>query len=706
MNYTDMQALGCELSADMIYNEDQPSVEDGIVRLNGGQCTAEMISAQGLMLTNHHCAYDAIASLSSETNDLLTDGFWSASMEEELPIEGATAAFLIRSENITQMVEGRGELNPFEIEELLDSIATAAVAGTGYDAEAKPMFHGGEYYLFVYEVYRDVRLVGAPPSAIGKFGYDQDNWMWPRHTGDFSLLRVYAGPDNKPATYSPDNKPYQPKHFFPISLGGVDSADFAMILGYPGSTERYLTSAAVKMALENSNLHKIKIMGAQTDIMKAAMDQSDAVRIKLASNYASLMNSYKYFIGQTTMLERYDIAGKKAEEEMAYQAWVDADPDRQEKYGTVLKDIARLHDLYVTTDKFMNYLLYGMLSPDAMGFSYAQLNGLQSALNAGDEEMLAATIEEVQAEMGEHFDNFVYEVDRDVFAATLVLFYQEIPASLHPPMLKQIAEGEVADVAEDGGKKKKKKKKPMPEMVQLSPEERIRQWAVQAYSTSYATSRERLEALLANPQPKALDNDPLLNFVSDALGFYRDRVALSYYTFDFQVEALSKTYIQGLKEKHPEKKFYPDANSTMRLTYGRVLPYEPRDAVTYDYYTTIEGIMEKDSPTDPDFFVPEKLRALYQARDYGRYAAPDGGMRVCFLTTNDITGGNSGSPVLNARGELVGCAFDGNWEAMAGDIYVFPNLNRTIAVDARYVLFIIEKYAGATRLIEEMKIVE
>lgn len=712
LNAEDMRAMGLELSVDEVYNEDAPSVEDGIVRLNGGMCTAEMISPKGLMLTNHHCAYDAIASLSSEDNDLLTDGFWAGSEAEELPVEGATAAFLIRSEDVTEQVLAEGDLNPFQVEEVLERLAAEAVEGTDYDAVVKPMFHGSEYYLFVYEVYRDVRLVGAPPSDIGKFGYDTDNWVWPRHTGDFSLMRVYAGPDNKPATYSPDNKPYQPRHFFPISLQGVEEEDYAMILGYPGSTERYLTSTAVEMALKHGNLDKINVLGTRTEIMKAAMDQSDAVRIKLASEYASLMNSYKYYIGQTTMLERYNIVGKKAAEEAQFQAWAEGDSTRAEQYGEVLGNLAQLHERSVQTDQYMNYLFYGILGPSAISFSFQELSGLEAALSSDDPDVQAEAIAEAREVMAEHFKNFVYDVDKDVLAAVLLRTYEDLPPALHPDVLTEIVNPAAPMVEEEetGKKKKKKKKKksaPVEAVVEmLSPAERIQAWVDQAYATSYASSEARLSELLNNPSPDALANDPLLQFVQGILGHFRSRVATSYYTFGFQVDMLRKVYLQGLREMHSDKHFYPDANSTMRVTYGKVRSYEPNDGVIYEHYTTIEGIMEKMDPDNPDYRVPGRLVELYEDKDYGRYAKDGEALRVCFLTTNDITGGNSGSPVLNARGELIGCAFDGNWEAMAGDIYVFPSLNRTICVDARYILFVIDKFAGASHLLDEMTIIE
>ncbi|TAE47821.1 MAG: S46 family peptidase [Bacteroidetes bacterium] len=705
LNYTDMKAVGVELTAEEMYNEAAPSVKDAIVRLNDGSCTAEIISGEGLMLTNHHCAYDGVASLSTPEKDYLTNGYWAMSRAEELPIEGATAAFLIHSQDVTAEI-----LASEDPETKMEELVTKATEGTTYTAEVKEMFNGLEYYLFVYERFTDVRLVGVPPSAIGKFGGDTDNWMWPRHTADFTILRVYAGADNKPAAYSAQNVPYKPKHFLPVSLKGVKENDYAMVMGYPGSTDRYLSSSAVALALDQSNADKINLFGIKTEVMKAAMDKDNAVRLAMAGDYASLMNTYKYFIGQTTMLGRYNIVGVKEEGEKAFQVWADADPARKEKYGSVLGDTKKLYDRYRPTDKFMNYLFYGTFFADANGMSF-QLNGMKGAMASGEAAATQEVAAELRAASEEYFSKFNYEVDKEIFVRTFLRFYEDMPAELRPTIFDEVLNGKPVAVAEETGKKAKKKKKevvtmPVPVSPELPLEARVRAWAEKAYATSIATDRGRMEAFLSNPTQAALDNDPLYGFISGVIGFYRSKVALSYVTFNRQSAELSKTYLAGLREMHPEKSFYPDANSTMRLTYGKVLPYSPRDGAFYNYFTTLEGVIEKEDPKNPEeFTVPAKLKQLYLAKDYGRYNV-NGTVPVNFLTTNDITGGNSGSPVINSKGELIGCAFDGNWEAMAGDIYVFPNLNRTICVDIRYVLFIVDKFAGAGHLLKEMKIAE
>ncbi|MDX2283074.1 MAG: S46 family peptidase [Bacteroidia bacterium] len=716
LNYADMKSLGLELPANQVYNEQAPSLEDAIVKLNGGSCTAEMISGEGLVLTNHHCAFDAIAELSSVNEDLLTNGFWAMSRSDELPIPGATAAYLMRSENVTLTVLAKGE-DPETVAARIDSIEQAASQEGKYETEVKEMFSGLEYYLFVYEVYTDVRLVGAPPSSIGKFGYDKDNWVWPRHTGDFSLLRVYAGKDNKPAEYAADNVPFKPRHFLPVSLKGVQEQDYAMIMGYPGSTERYLTSPAIQLALEQSNRAKIDLLGAKTQVMKSFMDRSDSVRIALASEYASLMNAYKYFIGQTEMLDRYDIVGLRKQEEAKFQAWADADAVRKEKYGTLMQDFEELYAAYKPADKAMNYVNFGAFSTQALTYTYSALAPLRGAINSGNPQAAQGAAAQTREGLDGHFGKFFRQVDQEVFTQTFLRFYQDLPADWRPAIFDELLNepvGTQAPAPAEEPKAKKKKKKKGSESASIvvaeapAPadiESKIRRWTERAYATALATNRSRMEAFLNNPQKGVIEQDPIFRFLRGVINYYIERVQISDNAFESQRAVLNKAYQSALREYEPQRRFYPDANSTMRLTYGKVLPYYPRDGVFYNYYTTLDGIMEKEDPTDPDYIVPAKLKELYKQKDFGKYGQ-NGSMRVCFLTTNDITGGNSGSPVLNSRGELIGCAFDGNWEAMAGDIYVFPQFNRTIAVDIRYVLFVIDKFAGAGHLLKEMKIVE
>lgn len=688
LNYADMQQLGFKLGAEGVYSTTETSLKDKVVRLNGGSCTAEVISSEGLLLTNHHCAYDAVASLSSVKNDFLTDGFWAKSHEEELPIPGGFVSFLVRMEDVTTQIlgEDRKEADGEVIEKRKEELVKKAKEGNNYSVEIKEMFNGSELYLFVYEDFNDIRMVGAPPSSIGKYGGDTDNWMWPRHTGDFSLIRVYADKNNKPAAYSKDNQPYKPKAFLPISLKGVKENDYAMIMGYPGSTDRYLTSSQINFALDQTNGDRIKLMGQKLETMKKYMDANDTIRIGMASNYASLANYWKYLIGQTTMLKRYDVAGVKAAEEKEFVKWANADGTRKAKYGNVIEEMENLHKGYNNTDKYVSYFQFGILGPQASSIA-ASFMRLQLGMGtaAGDKEKIKKMAEKTAVKVEEAYKEFFPVADKDLLYKSFWSFYKDIPADMQSESFKAIWTSKVA-----------KKGK--------TPEEKLQLWVDAAYKTSVATNAARAKAFFANPDPKVLENDMLVNVIAGTFASFREKIGPAYGAHEGQVSELLKVYTEGLREMHKDKKFYPDANSTMRVTYGKVSPYYPKDGIFYDYYTTLDGVIEKEDNTNEEFTVPKKLHELWVKKDYGQYAMANGKMPVCFLTTNDITGGNSGSPVMNAEGELIGCAFDGNWEAMAGDIYVFPNLNRTIAVDIRYVLFLIDKYAGATNIIKELEI--
>jgi hypothetical protein len=677
MNGEDMKAKGLEIDPSDVYSEEKASVKDAVVRMGGGFCTGEVISREGLVLTNHHCGYDAIATLSSEENDYLSDGFWAMSNKEELPVPGLYVSFLVHSEDVTTQVNEEGEA-------AIERLKKEHSKDGKYEVTVKSVFHGAEHYLYVYKNYTDVRLVGAPPSSIGKYGGDTDNWMWPRHTGDFSIFRIYANADNEPAEYSADNKPYKPKHFLPISIEGVQENDYAMILGYPGSTNRYLTSSAVDLALKQTNGDRIKLMGQKLESMKAAMKADDAVRIDLASDYASLSNYWKYLIGQSTMLERYDIVGVKKQEEKNFMDWVNADASRKGKYGDVLTKISKLHKDYVEADRFISYLNFGLFGAEAItnGMGYYRL-----MRGSKDDEALAKGAESRKDRVMPDFDSYYYDLDKSIFVKSMLSMYQDLPESMRPATLNGVPTH-----------KKAKKGKTL--------EEKFSMWADWAFANSVATSKEKAEAFFAKPKMKTLENDPILAVLNEGITTYQTEIGQVANQFQGSIEGLRQTYIQGMREMKDGKMFYPDANSTMRVTYGKVSPYQPKDGVFYNHMTTLDGVMEKEDPahgkTD-EFYVPGKLKQLWKDKDFGRYEE-DGKLPVNFLSTTDITGGNSGSPVINGRGELIGCAFDGNWEAMASDIYVFPEVTRTISVDARYILFIIEKFGGAGHLLEEMDI--
>ncbi len=680
MNYEDMQKKGLKLTPEEIYDLNKPGLKDAVVSL-GGFCTAEIVSKEGLMLTNHHCAYDAIQGFSTVEHDYLTDGFWAKNKGEELPVPGLHCSFLVRMEDVTEQVLAAGaNLTGSErqsaIKRKIDQLKQEAIKGTHYTAELKPFFEGNEYYLFLYEKFTDIRLVGAPPSSIGKYGGDTDNWMWPRQTGDFALLRVYAGADNKPAEYAASNVPFKPRHHLPVSLRGAEEGDYAMIMGYPGSTDRFLSSFGVKRAIEVEQPTRVKLRAARLDIMKEDMDASDAVRIQYASNYAKISNYWKYFIGQTRGLKRLKVYDKKQSEEQRFAEWVNADASRRERYGNVLKDIEAAYvalDPLMLPDVYFNEAVFGI----EINLLFLKLFPLYGTLKAGTQGAdLNPAVEGVKSDVDDYFKNHNAPTDIKLMAALLRLYYNDIPKEYHPKELTNIHSKNKGDFLK---------------------------FAQKYYAKSVFTDRARLEAFLRKPDLKAFDKDEGFQLMMGFIQVYRDFGAKATEA-ETRLQEATRLYVEGLRNMLPEKKFYPNANFTMRVTYGQVLSYQPQDGATYHHYTTLAGVMEKEDPTNDEFIVPQKLKDLYEAKDYGPYGT-NGELRVGIISNNDITGGNSGSPLINGRGELIGIAFDGNWEAMSGDIAFEPNLQRTISVDIRYVLFIIDKYAGAKHLVDEMTLV-
>lgn len=684
LNHVDMQKEGLRLTAEEIYSVNHSSLKDAIIQFGNG-CTGEIISSQGLVLTNHHCGYGVIQSHSTVQNDYLADGFWAMSKEEELQNENLTARFLVRIEDVTQRIidELQDSMTESErnakISEISKSIQDEATKDNGYQARVAGFFNGNEFYLFVYEVFRDVRLVGAPPSSIGKFGADTDNWMWPRHTGDFSIFRVYTGPDGKPASYSKDNIPLKPKHHLPVSVDGFEKGDFAMIMGYPGSTDRYLTSWGVNLAIEISNPTIVKIREKKLAIMREDMDKDREVGIKYASKYAGISNYWKYYIGQTRGLKRLKVYEDKQKIENEFTAWVNADPGRRNRYGNVLSEIESAYK--VMSDYTLQRWYY--VESIARGgeiMSLAQsFTGLGNELKAEnpDEAKISKLKENLQKSVERHFKNYNQPTDLKLLSAMLEMYYQNVPVNQQPEKFRSFVSKHKGD---------------------------FNRMAEHIFSKSVFATPEKVNAFLARPSSKQLEKDPAYALVTIFLDKYRENQK----NLEEPNEKLSRNnrlFLAGLREMKPNQKFYPDANSTMRLTYGKILDYYPADAVHYDHVTTMKGILEKEDPDNWEFVVPEKLKELYRKKDFGPYAMENGEMPVAFLSTTDITGGNSGSPVLNGKGELIGLAFDGNWEAMSGDIAFEPELQRTISVDIRYVLFIIDKYAGAKNLINEISIV-
>lgn len=686
LNYQDMQKHGLQLTEEEIYSVNNSSLKDAIVALNRGSCTAETISEQGLLLTNHHCAFGVIQDNSTPESDYLKDGFWAMAMKEELPARNMTASYLIEMRDVTNDVLGdislttkgaeRDEALRAAINEVKESI-TGEVE-SHYEVSVKSFFEGNEYYAFVYEVFEDVRLVGAPPSSIGKYGGDTDNWMWPRHTGDFSLLRVYMSEDGKPAPYAENNMPYKPKHFLPISIGGVQKDDFAMIMGYPGSTDRYLSSYGVKQQLDYRQPSVVKIRDQRLKLLKEDMNSSDEIRIKYASKYAQVSNYWKYFIGQQRGLKRLKVYDKKKQLEEDFQRWVLEDKGRKEIYGSVLSDWQNGFEQDSKTILFRTYFGESIFGSEASLMAWRS-SRLASVLGQEEvsEEQLKATIESTPSTAEKFFQDYNRGTDEKVSAALFEMFYNDIPKDQQPEFFKDLV---------------KKNKGDFNKLVD------------KLYAGSIFVSEERFEAFLEDPDLKTLEKDHVYNFVQEFVGHYRSVILPMSGEASTMIDNANRLFVHGLREMNKDITYYPNANSTMRVTYGNVLDYYPADAIYYNYYTTIEGIMEKEDPSNDEFIVPSKLKKLYEKKDYGRYGE-DGTLKICFLTNTDITGGNSGSPVINGKGELIGCAFDGNWEAMSGDIAFEPELQRTIAVDVRYILFIIDRYAGAQNLIAEMNIV-
>lgn len=682
--YDDMVEHGLQLSPEELYSINQSSLKDAIVSMGNGFCTGEIISAEGLLLTNHHCGYDYVRGHSTVEANYLRDGFWAMDRSQELPNTGLFVRFLVRMDDVTPQISAvlndamSEEERNAAIREKSAELVEQATAENDYKAEVKTFFHGNEFYLFIYEIYNDVRLVGAPPSSIGKFGGDTDNWMWPRHTGDFTMFRVYQGPDGKPAEYSQDNVPLQAKHHLPISMKEREEGDYAMIFGYPGSTDRYLSSFGVEEAVELHHPAVVEVRDLKLSIMREAMDADEAVDIMLASDYASTANYWKYYIGQTEQLVNNGVYDKKKAQEDAFAAWVNADETRKAKYGETLELLKNGYESkapYVVGDVYA--LEAGLIGSQSILHAFRVNRALQryATLEEGEQRdgMKAALL----ANDEEHYAEMHVPTDRRLMGSLLQLYYENVTADQHPAFFSMVVEEFDGDFTA---------------------------FADSAFESSLFTSTERLEAWLENPVDSIRENDLLTLASTDLYNIYigtgQDRG-----TADEDLARGYRLWTAGIREMNPGRDFAPDANSTMRVTYGNVLSYEPRDGVKYNFYTTLEGVMEKMDNDDREFIVPNKLAELYLNKDYGRYANSNGELPVGFISNNDITGGNSGSPVINGNGELIGCAFDGNWEAMSGDIFFEKDLQRTISVDIRYVLFIVDKYAGAGHLVDEMTLV-
>jgi len=689
-NYQQMKEQGLKLTPEDIYNVNHASLKDAIIGLGnedhpfGFFCTGEIISSKGLVLTNHHCGFGQIQAHSSVEHDYLKNGFWALSHDQELPASGMVMTRLVSMEDVSaKVLEGvTADLTEENRDELISTniknIIKEAKKDSEYGVDVKNMFAGNQYFLFKYETFKDIRLVGAPPSSVGKFGGDTDNWMWPRHTGDFSMFRIYANKENKPEKYNKDNVPYTPVHSLPVSIKGVEKDDFTMVMGFPGSTERFLTSYGVKEALEISNPSTVKIRTEKLRLMKEGMNISDKIRIQYASKYAQTANYWKYFQGQSRGLKRLHIYEKKKALEDNLQAWINENADRKTKYGEALPLIEKYFESNTQKQLAYTYLLEALIQGPEIILFPMQLRQFAGLLdNPKDNEELikkqsASTLEASK----EYWKDYDLPTDKKIFSALLEMYSKDVPAEYQLPIFKDVV------AAKYKGDFKK--------------------FADDVYLKSVFASEENFNKFMQNPTKKALDKDLAYLLMQETIDTYFKLGGGT--TEDFKKG--NRLFEAALMEMQSDKLFYPDANSTIRLTYGNVGNYQPADAIKYDCFTTTKGIIEKEDPTSDEFEVPVKLKELILAKDYGRYADKDGTMHVAFTTNNDITGGNSGSPVINGNGELVGTAFDGNWEAMSGDIVFEKELQKCINVDVRYTLFIIEKLGGAKNLIDEMNIVE
>ncbi len=683
MNGKAMKEMGCELTPKQIYDINNTSLKDAIVQFGGG-CTGEIVSSEGLLLTNHHCGYSNIQKLSSVEHDYLKDGYWAMNRNEELPCEGLTVTFLEYMQDITGILEktekkARKQFKDDDekvlevISEKIDALVKDAEANNPHcNVEVQSFYNDNVYYLIVYKVYTDVRFVGAPPSSIGKFGADTDNWMWPRHTGDFSMFRVYADKDNNPADYSPENVPLKAKNHLKISLAGVQEGDYTMIMGYPGRTTRFQTSPELKSQIEQNDI-RIAARTIRQDVMLEDMLADPKVKIQYASKYSGSANGWKKWQGMKLAFDKLDIIARAEQEEAAFSEWVNASKKRKEKYGTALQDLANGieagRDANNAFTKAFETVYKIELTNFALTLNLLANRGIRSGQDTT--EALKSAYEAIAGQYGDYSAS----TDRKV-AKALLKHYRDIaePANYLKNLPEDFADMNI-DSFVDG-----------------------------LFNESVFTSAESLKAAI---DEKGMDvlNDPAV------------KVGMSIYNECLQAQMLTmksaqdlgkarQVYTAGLLEWKKGEPSYPDANFTMRYTYGKVGGYSPKDAVVYKHYTTLDGVMEKEDPNNWEFVVPEKLKELWKNKDYGQYGTTEGDMVTCFLSNNDITGGNSGSPIMNARGELIGLAFDGNWESMSSDVMFEPDLQRCINVDIRYVLFIVDKFGGAGWLIDEMDIVK
>ena len=679
MNAKEMKSLGMKMSVKDIYEVNKSSLKDAVPHFNGG-CTAEMISNKGLLLTNHHCGYSQIQSHSTLANDYLTYGFWAKKQEEELPNENLSVTFIVRVEDITSkvLVDTEALVNEeartAKIESNINNVLRNTAKEEWQECRVRAFYEGNQYLLFIVETFKDVRLVGAPPSSIGKFGSDTDNWVWPRHTGDFALFRVYADKNNRPAAYSKDNVPYKPKHYFPISLKGVKEGDFTMVFGYPGRTQEYLPAIAVAQMVDVLNPMKIGIRDVILKTQDSFMRNDPEIKIKYASKYASIANYWKKWIGEAQGLKKSGAVAIKQKQEEEFKKDIESH-SRKAEYGTVLPEMEKLYaqalDYSVASDLFSEFMRH----IDLLNNGY-KIMQLQNVLLQRGEEAFNEKKAELLQSFKTSYKNYDKAVDKAVFEKAVNYYVKNMPKRFLAPNLQNF---------------------------------NAKLLTGKLYNNSFLASYEGIEKTLQLPESAfkgILKKDVGMQFIQQFVEYYFVEVASPYQEITDKLAGLQRKYMKGILEfATPEDRIFPDANSTLRVTYGKVEGYSPADAVKYEPFTYLDGVMEKYIPNDYEFDVPAKLRYLYERKEYGIYGK-DGKMPVCFIATNHTTGGNSGSPAIDAKGNLIGLNFDRVWEGTMSDVYYDPKICRNIMVDIRYILFIIDKYADASYLIDEMKIIK
>ncbi len=684
LNEDEMIDMGLELTAEDIYSINKSSLKDAIVHFGGG-CTAEMISKEGLMLTNHHCGYGQIQNHSSVEHDYLKDGFWAMDRNEELPNEGLTAAFIKRMDDVSEQALMGVDSKMSEDERRntisanIKKIVEDATSGTHYTAKVKPFFKGNQYFLFIIETFTDVRLVGAPPSSIGKYGADTDNWVWPRHTGDFSIFRIYADKNNKPAAYSKDNVPYVPAHSLPISIKGVKEGDFTMVFGFPGRTNEYLPSDEIDQTLNVINPAKIKLRGTTLELMDKRMRADQKVKIQYAAKQSSISNGYKKWIGENTGLKESKGLDKRRQYESEFTIHTKG-MKKYKKYDGILSSMKGLYQERKPLSLAREFFIET---------SYVNVSSMQSCFGIyrllklkDDEEKFKAGVERLKSSSVKYFKDLNVDLDRDILASLIKINVEDLEEGQYPGIYKSMynkSKGNINSVLE------------------------------KIYKKSYIVSEEKMNKLLAQSPKKIakkLSKDPFYKMFKEGADYFYSEITPKYGSIQDNINRLMRDYMAAQMEVFSAKRFYPDANSTMRLSYGKVEGMSPKDALVYKYQTYLDGVIAKYIPGDYEFDLPKKLIELYETNDYGQYADDNGKMPVCFIASNHTTGGNSGSPALNGKGELIGLNFDRAWEGTMSDLNYDVKRCRNIMVDARYVLFIIDKYAGAKHLIEEMELVK